>query len=79
MIKSVINAIGFTAVIVGYGGMAGAVELNKSLSVPLLIVIGGALLLGSTTIWEILADDKKNRSDYINGRNFDTRPYFLRR
>lgn len=79
MFRRIINGIGFLSMILGMAGVAGNIEFDKSVAVPLLIVIVGALMLGFTTFLEVLEDERKNNSRHSSSyhRN-DARPYYLR-
>lgn len=79
IVTKIVNALGFTSMLIGYAGIAGNIEQGKSLAVPLIVLISGALMLGATSMLEIIEDEKKNRNSINNHHRDDARPYFLRR
>ena len=76
--KRAIENIGMFGVIIGIGGMAGAIELGQSVARPLLLIIVGALMLGSTTIWEVVKHEIKTRNNNLPSYHNASRPYYLR-
>lgn len=78
MLTRIINGLGFAAMLIGLGGLGGNIELGKSVAVPMLVITAGALILGATSLLEVIEDEKKNNRGYNRSRRSDARPYYLR-
>ena len=76
--KKVINGIGFAIAFLGFAGIGGAVDTGKSTSMPILVLIVGCLILGATSLYEVVKDEKKNRNSSSYYMRDDARPFYLR-
>lgn len=77
--KKMINGIGYGLMFFGLFGIGGAVDLGRSTTLPILVLLLGAVLLGGTSMYEVISDEKKNSDNFAYRSNSDTRLYFLRR
>jgi len=70
--------IGFVLFFVGFGGVAGALELDKSYVVPVMAVVIGYALI-ALEARKGVAKVEKNNSRYNNGSNVNSYPSYLER
>jgi len=77
--KRFIEGTGMIAVLIGFGGIAGAIELETSLVRPLLVIGVGALMLMASKWWEVRSSEKNVIGSYIHNSNVAIRPSYLRK
>lgn len=77
MIKA-IDTVGFASGLIGLAGLAGNIETGKSIIIPLLMIVSGALMMWATSLLEIVEDEKRNGHRVGDGSRSGARPYFLR-
>lgn len=77
--RRIIDGIGFALMLFGFAGIGGNVDLGRSVAVPVCVLVAGALILGATSMYEVIEDERKNnnRNSHSYRRN-DARPYYLR-
>lgn len=76
--KKTINGIGFAIAGLGFAGIGGAVDMGKSTTLPIIVLMVGCLILGATSLYEVVKDEKKNRNSSSYYMRDDARPYYLR-
>ncbi len=72
-----IKKIGFVAMLIGYAGIAGAIEFDNGMVRSVLLILLGIILMNCELIKEVFIEEKdySTRTHHFDG---SARPYFLR-